>query len=273
MILDSYSNWTSSSALAQDFRGVRGHQGARRSPLRSAAPCGFIEAAFAVRLLQRGAAGERFGDGRADEAVRVGAGVEADRAHLVRVRFAVRQSRLLDRAVDDLPDDVAVGLVHREEFAFKDEREFVHDGRVDEGALRGREPALRDFAGGLVSARDSEVVAGYDCGLRSESDGESLALFDVRPGFVGVVDADRDSVLQRDAAPRGVHDVGRAILVVRPDHEHGHWEKPVLGAEVLFHRSLLVLTADIIPQAVFDRLWAAGFRGGVRTSAAVGRFR
>ena len=104
--------------------------------------------------------GECVGDGIAHDAIDVGARVEADRLRLRGVGLSVGKRRFLDRAVDDLPDDVAVLLVHRDELAFEDERQLVDDRRVDELALREREAALGDLVGRLVAADESQVVAG-----------------------------------------------------------------------------------------------------------------
>ena len=61
--------------------------------------------------------------GFAHETIDVQAGVEADWLHLRGVGLAVRHGGFLDAAVDDLAHDVAVLLVHGNEFAFEDERQ------------------------------------------------------------------------------------------------------------------------------------------------------
>ena len=63
------------------------------------------------------------------------AGVKADRLHLRGVGLAVSKRRFIDRAIDDLPDNVAVLLVHRDKLAFEGERQFVDDRSVDKFAL------------------------------------------------------------------------------------------------------------------------------------------
>ena len=181
------------------------------------------------------AAGEGGGYGRAHEAVDVLAGVEADGLYLVRVGLAVRHCGLLHRAVEDLADDVTVLLVHRDKLAFEDERQLVDDGRIHERALRHGETALRHLVGRLVAARDAEVVAGLHGVRRAEGHGEGLSRSNVRPRLVAGVDADRDLVLKRDPAPRGVHHVGRAVRAVGADHQHRHREHPVLLSKVLLH--------------------------------------
>ena len=72
--------------------------------------------------------GECVGDGVTHDAIDVGARVEANRLHLRGVGLAVSKCRLLDRAVDNLPDYVAVLLVHRDKFAFKDELPIIKTG-------------------------------------------------------------------------------------------------------------------------------------------------
>ena len=101
------------------------------------------------------------------------AGVETDGFHLRGVRLAVRKRRFLDRAVDDLANDIAVILVHRDEFAFKDKRQLIDDRRIHKLALHDGETALRHLVGRLVAAHDAKVVARLDGVRRAEGDSET----------------------------------------------------------------------------------------------------
>ena len=152
--------------------------------------CLHLHLLFLHQLL---AAGEGGGDGCAHDAVDVLTGVEADGLHLRGVGFAVRERRLIDRAIDDLPDDIAVLFVHRDKLAFKDKRQFVDDGSIDKLALRQRKAALRHFVWRLVAADDSQIVACRDLVRRSERDGERLSRGDVAPSLVRSVDAEGSS--------------------------------------------------------------------------------
>lgn len=163
------------------------------------------------------------------------AGVKADGLHLRGIGLAVRERGLLDRAVDDLSDDIAVPLVHRDETAFQHKRQFVDNGRIDGRALDERKAASGNLVVHLVPADETQVIAPRDGIGRPERDRERLSGGDVRPRPVRGVDADRDLVLKRDPAPGGVHHVGRPVLAVGGDHQDGHGEHPVLAAEVLFH--------------------------------------
>ena len=203
-------------------------------------------------------AGEGFGDRLAHQAIDMLAGVEADWPHLRGVGLAVRQRGLLDGAVDDATDHVAVLLVHRDQLAFEDERQFRHHGGIDELALHGGETAFRHLVGHVVAADDAEVVTGGHGVGGAEGYSERLSRGDIRPGLVRGVDAEGDLVLQGDSTPGCIHHVRRPVLVVRADHQHGHREHPVLHSKVLFHGiMLLVSIRPSVPQ-VGGRMYGLG---------------
>ena len=100
------------------------------------------------------------------------------------------------------------------------------------------------FCNCLKRRDDPDVVARGDVLRVRDMDGERLALQDVRRRLVRVIHANRNTVLQRNPAPRGIHRIGTPLLIIRSDNQHRHRIQPSLRTKVLLHETYYSRNAE-----------------------------
>ncbi len=98
------------------------------------------------------------------------------------------------------------------------------------------ESGLCKFIRNIVAGNNSDVIAGNNMGGVRHADRETFPFQNVFCGFVVRRNTDSDLIGVMNPAPRGIHGIRRAVLVVGGDDEYRHGIKDGLCSEVLSHK-------------------------------------
>lgn len=154
---------------------------------------------------------------------------------LAQVDPAVGEDALVGRDVHDASDHVAALGIVADEFALECHGQLVDHRGVDMRRACGMESRLGELVGLVVSRDYAQIVAcGGLCGCR-HADGECPCGEDVFRGLVPFGEAYADHLVGEYAAPRRIHGVGPALLVVCRHDQYRHGIEPALRSKVFFH--------------------------------------